>query len=138
MNPADPDRPGLTPEDERLVLLVAEASRPPALGAARRAAFTAELEQRLARPPRRGWRSALALAVGTAAAALLLFAAGEQPATRRPERVVAEMPSAPEAPAANGVSAEEALLALDGESAAERDESLPEDYVAIESLLLGG
>jgi hypothetical protein len=135
MNPADPDRPTLGPEDERLVRLVAEASRPPALDAARRAAFTAELERRLARLRRRGWSTALALALGVAAAALLLFAGGER-ATRRP--VAAGRPSAPEAPAANGVSAEEALLALEGESSVPRDESLPEDYVAIESLLLGG
>jgi hypothetical protein len=124
MSPHPDDRDLHAPEDEALVRRIADAYAPPQLGPARRAAFDAELELRLARDR---WRLApwISAAVVAGAAALL---------------VITRMPAAPQQPLAaedalDASADEEFVLALAGGSTDEFDDALPADYQAIASLL---
>jgi hypothetical protein len=134
MSDADRDRPRLEPRDEELVRRIAEAYRAPERSAERGAAFQRALEARLdARPRLVRWRL-LAGACAAAAAAALLAAPPRLPWTA-PEPSV-ELAREPSAPAA--ATAEEALLLLVDEPAAEFDDALPAEYVAIEWVAFGG
>jgi len=126
MSPQRPDDSDLlAPEDRAFVRRIADAYTPPAQSPARRAAFHAELETRIARDR---WRlapwAAAALAAGTAA--LLVIA--RLPAATHP----LTPPTVDEV--ADADSDEEIVLALGG-SSDDFDSSLPADYQAIASML---
>jgi ferric-dicitrate binding protein FerR (iron transport regulator) len=134
MTARDRERPDLAPDDAAFVRRLAELSAAPEASPARRAAFQAELDRRLARRRGVGW-SLLAGAVAAGAALAVLLRAGDGPPAPADGTVTARA----EAAAVRGQTAtpEEALLSLTSESAADPDVSLPNDYVAIATLLLG-
>lgn len=118
----DDDRELRSPEDMAFVRRIADAYAPAPLTPARRAAFDAELETRLARDR---WRFApWAAAVATAGAATLLLLA-RLPAAPVEQARVLEDPGADEA----------FVLAIAGGTTTEFDSALPADYQAIAGLL---
>ena len=132
--PSDGEAAELTREEQRFVARVADAYRAPPLSAARRAAFHAQLDTRIARPRSARLFPALAGALGAAALAWLVLA-GPGSEFRNVEEEPRTARVAAPAPAAVA-TAEEAILALSADEEIE-DESLPEEYVAIASLFLG-
>lgn len=123
MSPHTDDRDLLAAEDDALVRHIADTYAPAPLTTARRVAFDAELDSRLARDR---WRLApWAAAVVVAGAAALL--------------VLTRLPAAPQQQiadgAANASADEEFVLALAGGSSDEFESTLPADYQAIASLL---
>lgn len=134
MSPTTPERPDLTPEEERFVRRVADVYQSPPLSPARRVAFGRALEERVARAQRRRGGPALVAGAVVAASALLLFAVMRSPEGEPAPRVALGETAGAGATA----TPEEAILALATESVADRDASLPDDYAAIESLFLGG
>jgi hypothetical protein len=132
------DRPALTPEEERLVRRIGEVYRAPERSPAARVAFTAALEERLARRRRRGWKPLVALAAAGAALAFALLLEGDGTAPA-PEAVPDAAPALQRlAEPASALSPEEVILAIATGAGADADSALPEDYLAIESLVLGG
>jgi len=133
----DPEQPEPSENEAGFIRRLAELSQAPEADAARRVAFQAELDRRLARRPRRFVLPALAGALATAAAlALSLGADGVRPAdAQRRTGIEANMSRiAPVQPRAT--TSVEALLALASEGDDTTDASLPDDYIAIASLFL--
>ena len=116
------DGPELNGEQRRWIERVSRAYRAGPMPAARRSAFSAALEERLQRPDRRPLWGALGAAAVAALAALWL--------------------GVPGAPESAGPGVESALrelsLAADPWREEGLDDSLPEEYLAIESLFLEG
>lgn len=143
MTRARDQRPETTSDDARFVEVLRDAYAPEPLGPARRAALDAELRERIARRAR-CWRvgGAAAAVAATAAMAWWLLPVsptalpGSAPAAA-PQR--AEATPAPESPAGGDVEAWELEL-LYGSDAAQPDgeAELPEEYLAIASVLLDG
>lgn len=132
-NATPPDRApdALAPDDARFVARVAEAWAPPAPTPTDRARFQAGLEARLARRARpRLWPWLVPAAV--ALAAVLLLTTRELGDETRPGSPAIAVTPTDDAPS---VSEEETLLALVDGDVASDDESLPEDYQAIASLM---
>ncbi len=137
MTHPNPYRPDPTPDDEAFVRKVAGLYDPPELSEARRSAFDARLEERLSHRRGWSWKPVLAGVAVFLAVALLLLRAGEAPRTgASPEGLAAQRPVAPVERAET--TAEDAILALTTVTAASAEEDLPEEYVAIETLFLGG
>jgi hypothetical protein len=137
MTHPDRERPELSREDAAFVERIASLSDAPGLSATRRVAFQAELDRRLARRSRWLLRPALVgtLAAG-AAAALLLLAGPDGP---EPDEPAGERVARAEAMATGSTTTpDQALLSLMDESDDGVESALPADYVAIESLILGG
>jgi hypothetical protein len=142
----DPDRPHLTPEEERLVAHLREVYRAPALPPQRRAAFHARLEARRARGlGRRTPRAALAGAAAAALLAGLLVLMGRSdervttpPAAaareRGPDATTFAATASEDATALAATTPEEAILALATGEADDPDTSLPDEYLAIAGL----
>lgn len=134
MTPLEPDRPELSSEDAAFVEQLRQTYRWPERSGARRAAFRSRIDERLAQRGR-GWRGLLVPVALTAAAAAALVVwlalpPGSEPDAGAP--LVATTQPASETP-------EDAILALtEPGSEIDRNSSLPEDYEAISSLLLGG
>jgi hypothetical protein len=134
-SPSD-ERPKLAREDEGFVKRVAESYAPPPMTAAERAAFDETLLERIQRShPTRRWLTLAGVpaAVGAALAAAWLFFLS--PGTE------GLAPSEGMAPALSARAWEEELFLNGGLFEAERaDESelLPEEYLAIASVLLDG
>jgi anti-sigma factor RsiW len=129
-NPSS-DRPNLSRDEEAFVRKLADSYVAPELSPNERAAFHVALEQRLAR--RRAvqhWRPVLAGGAVAAALAVLVLARGGDvaPPAAENQRVVARKSS---------TTAEGVILAMATESPSEQEAELPEDYLAIEDVLLG-
>jgi hypothetical protein len=126
------DRPDLTPEEGAFVRSIASFYTAPQPSAAERVAFNAKLEQRVARR-RTAWRRAPAFAGAAVVAALGVFVlARATVVTPRPGEISSSFASAA------STTAESAILALATDSPEEPEEALPEDYLAIEDVFLGG
>lgn len=137
MSARPPERIDLTPEEQAFVRRVDELYAAPDLSAEERVAFQARLDARRS-SPRRGWvpatlAGAAVVAAGSALLVLTFTRAelADDEATPRIARQEAATTLAAATP-------EEALLALATEGVADADEGLPEDYLAIEGVLLGG
>jgi hypothetical protein len=122
----------LSPDEHDFVASVREAYRWPEPSPAARAAFRARLEQRL--DQRRGgaapvWASLAVAGVAAMALAVWLIPADES------HRAISEAPTHLAMPAAG-----DAILALAASPDDDlgKDASLPDEYVAISDLLLGG
>lgn len=126
--------PGLDRDEQAFVRRVAELYTAPETSASRRVAFNARLEERLARRQRWSWRPALASAVAAVALAVLAVGRLGGPAVSPGTGAAGRPPAV----AADAETPERALLALAAEGAPDQEEELPEDYLAIESLFLGG
>jgi hypothetical protein len=134
---SDPEQTGASEADAGFIRRLAELSQAPKADAARRVAFQAELDRRLARRPRRFVLPALAGALATAAVLVLSLRSDVvQPAEAERRAGIAAKVSriAPAQPSA--ATSVEALLALASEGDGATDASLPDEYIAIASLFL--
>jgi hypothetical protein len=125
------DRPSLNRDEEVFVRKLAESYVAPELSPNERAAFHAGLERRLSR--RRiaeRWRPLLAGAAVAAGLAVFVLARGSDVAapTAADRQVAASRTT---------TTAENVILAMTTESAGEREAELPDDYLAIQDVLLG-
>lgn len=126
--------PDLGREDALFVQRIAEIATPPEMSPARRRAFDRRLEERLER--RWQWMPVLAPAVAAAALALLVIIGIRPSLDDTADQSVARLPTA--VIEAEEVDFEAALLAFSLESFDDEDVALPEDYLAIEEVFLGG
>ncbi|MGH0028446.1 MAG: hypothetical protein ACQGVC_01540 [Myxococcota bacterium] len=130
MSHRDPDRPDLGAQDAAFVEHVAQLTRAPQPSAARRVAFQAELDRRIARGA--AWDRLPVWAGGAVALlalALVLRPGGPVPGGQGPADV----------PVAGAPSSVEVLLSLADEYSDETtDTRLPDEYEAIASLILDG
>lgn len=126
--------PDLGGEDALFVQRIAEIATPPEMSPARRRAFDRRLEERLER--RWQWMPVLAPAVAAAALALLVIIGIRPSLDDTADQSVARLPTA--VIEAEEVDFEAALLAFSLESFDDEDVALPEDYLAIEEVFLGG
>ena len=134
---SDPEQTEPSEGEAGFIRRLTELSQAPKADAARRVAFQAELDRRLARRPRRFVLPALAGALATAAVlALALRPDVMQPAAaeRRAEAEAKVSRLARAQPRAT--TSVEALLALASEDDDTTDASLPDEYIAIASLFL--
>ena len=122
----DNERPLLDQEDRDFVDHLAAHYAPPPSTSAKRVAFYEALRARIERPRRRG---VLAPALATAAVAALVWVTFSLPRGADESNSVA-----------TSVWAEELFLSSDVSPLDDRDDSevLPDDYLAIASLFLGG
>ena len=137
MSPHDDRRPeetsdaGLPPEDARFVARVAEAYAPPEPTPADRARFRSQLDERLAgRDRARAWRwlAPAALALG-AALVVTLRAPVDEPSEGAPALAATTADPIETDPE------QQTLLAFVSEDDSSDEDSLPEDYQAIASLM---
>jgi hypothetical protein len=139
MTEPGPDRPLPGGKERAFVRRLADAYAPPGLSPAERVAFHARLDERIARRRRaRRWRMGLAGSAVVATLALFVFGrprtevtpegAGDMRVTALASRTLVEDPT----------TAETAILALVADAPDGQDDAFPEDYLAIEDLLLGG
>ncbi|MEM7413640.1 MAG: hypothetical protein AAF430_25635 [Myxococcota bacterium] len=146
MTTRNADRPELSPRDAAFVREIESLTRAPEMTAAQRVAFSEDVDRRVAARRSAGWLPALAgmVAVG-AAVALALFAGPDArpPSDDIESPRVAETTPAPRvietAPATT--TPVEALLSLaeaEESDLPSDDDTLPDDYAAIASLILDG
>jgi hypothetical protein len=124
--------PKLSRDEEAFVRKLADSYVAPELSPHERASFHADLERRIAR--RRAvqrWRPVFAGAAVAAALAVFVFARGGDvvPPTTRVDR--------PEVASRTSTTAENVILAMAIESPSDQEAELPDDYLAIEDVLLG-
>lgn len=128
------------PSNERDAAFVERVSRgygPPARSDAERAAFDARLRERLEQHSSAGsWVGRLVPALVVAAVASMLFLVRSEP-TAPTEPAPAVVASTQTTKLVLPSSPAEALMALADDDSEGIAESLPDDYAAIESLLLG-
>lgn len=122
---------GLPPEDARFVARVSEAFAPPEPTPADRARFRARLDERLASRGRdRAWPWLVPAALALAAALIVtLRAPVDEPSPDAPPL------AATPADASETDPEQQALLAFASDNDSSDEDSLPEDYQAIASLM---
>lgn len=135
----DPERPGLTPDDARLVARVRDGFAPAPMSGAERTRFDAAVQERVERARRRRLGAWPALGAGLVAASLAaLFVVGQPPAPIDAPPRVAETP-APTAPTRLASAwAGDLLYGEVGyeDERVEDDDALPAEYAAIAGMLL--
>lgn len=134
MTKEERDGERLSPRDAQFVQRVAEGFAPPPRSEARQQAFRRILEERLRRPSTTGvGLPALAGALAMALAAFVLLRAAPPAPTQSEPSEPLERVEAMEIPS-DGVLPEELLV---GVGVRDDAETLPDDYAAIDGVLLG-
>jgi hypothetical protein len=128
----DDSEPEVTAKDRRLIDAIARTFRPDPVDPARRAAFRREIEERLERPDGRAWEWAIALATTSVAAVFFWLWFASVPQGPPAETAATEE----RAPAAGE---DQDLYAFtdpdDDGDAAEPEDYLPDEYLALASYL---